>query len=443
MNVIPAPPPFSASPARFASPAPSPFTPSTSAPSPSAPSPSATSPEIALDRAVLAGCAHFPVRIRHGDGSWAELPRVADALGAEEFLLVSERGVPRAHIARVLRHLGAHAPTRLSWSAGGGVPEGVRVAPGSVVVALGGTRVIEAAADLAGRGHGDSGHGENGHRGRGGRPRLVLMPTTPRAMADTALSLVDADGRPRTAPVLVRAQLEFLRTLPSTKVRDGLAPLVRNVLAVRPGSYDSVAARLRPGGDHDPGVLASFLVLCAECRATAVCYDPFEQGPARALSYGRTVADALRAEAGGTLPAGAAAALGMLVAARVAVEAGLLDPAAERAHRDLIARWGAPLRLPVPLSAERVVERVIAGPGGGAMVLLDDLGRPHMGRDGMLTATGRPLLRAGLAAVAAAVPSAGHAEAARLSGVRAPAVPVGVPPTVMRHPARASGPGRP
>ncbi|UQI46385.1 hypothetical protein M1P56_19545 [Streptomyces sp. HU2014] len=392
MNVTPAPPLLSA--------------PATPPPAP-APSPSAASPEIALDRAVLAGCAHFPVQMRHGDGSWAELTRVAAALGAEEFPLVTERGVPRAHIARVLRHLGACAPTRLLWTTGGGVPEGTRVAPGAVVVALGGTRVIEAAADFAGRG--------------GGRSRLVLMPTTSRAMADTALSLVGADGRPRTAPVLVRAQLEFLRTLPAAEVRGGLAPLIRNVLAVRPGSYGSVASRLRPSGRYAPEVLASFLALCAECRATAVCYDPLEQGPARALSYGRTVADALRAEAGGALPAGDAAAPGMLVAARVAVEAGLLDPAAERAHRDLIARWGAPPRLPGPFPADRVVERVLAGAEGGAMVLLDDLGRPHMGRGGMLTAVGRPLLRTGLAAVAPAAPSAGRAEVARVSKVLASA----------------------
>lgn len=400
MNTTPAPPLLPAPPAP---------SPTLTAPSPVAP------PEIALDRAVLAGCAHFPVRIRHGEGSWAELARVADALGAEAFLLVTEGGVPRGHIARVLCHLGAHAPTRLVWTSGGAVSEGSPVAPGSVVVGLGGTAAIEAAAGLAGRGD-------------GGRPRLVLLPTTMRAMADTALSLVGSDGRPRTAPALVQAHLEFLRTLPPTKVRGGLAPLIRNVLAVRPASYDSVAARLRPSGRYAPEVLASFLALCADCRAAAVCYDPLEQGPAEALSYGRTVAGALRAEAAGALPAGDAAALGMLVAARVAVEAGLLDPAAERAHRDLIARWGAPLRLPVPLPVERVVERVLAGAGAGAMVLLDALGRPHTGRDGMLTATGRGLLCAGLAAVA---PFPG---AARTGVVRAPAAARPVP---------AAGPGHP
>ncbi|OKK03597.1 hypothetical protein AMK26_19240 [Streptomyces sp. CB03234] len=354
---------------------------------------------ISMDRAILAGNLHFPVLVRGGDATWPELTRIATDLAADAFWLVTDAGLPRGHTARVLSALGPAAPTRVLRAPAPDTAWDETPTPDTVVVALGGSTVIEAAARLA--------------AGTPDRPRLLLVPTTPRAMTDTALSL-EHPAAHGLAPTLVWAQLDLLRTLPPDELRTGLAALVRNVLAVSPSFYDTAAALLRPDvTGFDAPLMARVVALNADIRATLMYYDPSEQGPAMAFSYGRTVADALLSMGAG-LSEGDAAALGMLVAARVAVLLGLLDPAAERAHHELMARWGAPRKLPAPLTVDTVAavlrRGAATGPvpapyaGPARMVLLDGLGAPHVVRGRMLTEVDDDVLRPALDVIAPHTP---------------------------------------
>ncbi|RST19225.1 hypothetical protein E2C00_02835 [Streptomyces sp. WAC05374] len=358
-----------------------------------------TSPAIAMDRAILAGNLHFPVLIRTGDDAWQELTRIATGLAADAFWLVTDAGLPRAHTARVLSALGSAAPTRVLAASGTGTARHATPTPDTVIVALGGSRTIEAAARLA--------------AGPGTRPRLILVPTTPRAMTDTALTL-EHPAAHGLAPTLVWAQPDLLRTLPPDGLRTGLAALVRNVLAVSPSFYDTAAALLRPDvTGFDAGLMARVVALNADIRATLMSYDPSEQGPAMAFRYGRTVADALLSLDPRTSE-GDAAALGMLVAARIAVLLGLLDPAAERAHHELMERWGAPRELPAPLTTDALAAALRRGAPGGPvpvpnagparMVLLDGLGAPHVVRGRMLTEVDDDVLRPALGVIAPHTP---------------------------------------
>ncbi|MEU7281178.1 hypothetical protein AB0A69_20680 [Streptomyces sp. NPDC045431] len=329
-----------------------------------------TTSAASFDRAMLTGNVHYPVLVRSGDTGRDELTRRAAGLAPDAFWLVSRAGLPEAHTAWAERLLGPVAPVRRLTAPdtpdAPGSPDAswaVRPAPGSVVVALGGTGVLDAAARLAVRAA-DTARGDPTGRG----PRLILLPTTPRAMTDTAFTL-ERPGAPGTAPALVWAQLDLLTTLPPSALRSGLAALVRNVLAVSPAFYDSVGALLRPDlTGYDALPLARAVALSAEIRATLMCYDPREQGPATAFRYGRTVADALLSLRTG-LGHGDALALGMLAAARIAVLAGLLGPAAERAHHELLDRWGAPRELPAPLTAADVATALRRGPTAGPVPL--------------------------------------------------------------------------
>ncbi|MFI1172467.1 3-dehydroquinate synthase family protein [Streptomyces melanogenes] len=341
---------------------------------------------VALDRSIGSGLARFPLQIRAGAASWDELTGIARRLDAERFVVVSDPGVPAAHAHRVLHHLGAAAPADLAGASGTD-----DVPPEAVIVGLGGTSVLDAVAERA------------AHTRRG----PLLLPTTLPAVLDTALSLVGPGG-PRRLPVLVRAQLEFLDTLAPGAVRPGLYALVRNVLSVCPASYDQVCARLRPDGRYDRSALASFIALCADARAALTCYDPLEDGPAGVFRYGHAVADALRVLGVGALRYGDAVALGLLVAARCARGLGLLDADGEAAHRELLARWGAPAALPAPVTAQDVLEvlrraqKVADDPDSTVgMVLLDALGQPHVCGGHTVATVGRDALRAGLEAVAA------------------------------------------
>ncbi|WP_406346030.1 hypothetical protein [Streptomyces sp. NBC_00648] len=384
---------------------------------------------VALDRSIGSGLARFPLQVRAGPASWDELTGIARRLEADRFVVVCDHGVPAAHTHRVLHHLGAAAPTSLVWASGTDTVRTDDIPPDAVIVALGGTGVLDAVDRRA------------AHTRRG----PLLLPTTLPAALDTALSLVGPDG-PRRLPVLVRAQLEFLDTLAPGAVRPGLYALVRNVLSVCPASYDQVCARLRPDGRYDRSALASFIALCADARAALTCYDPLEDGPAGVFRYGHAVADALRVLGVGALRYGDAVAMGLLVAARCARHLGLLDAGGEAAHRELLARWGAPDVLPAPLTAQDVlgVLRRTATDSGrtdarGAqevtddpdstvgMVLLDTLGQPHVFGGHTVTAVGHDTLRVGLEAVAATaddmVPRPGDRDPAGTRSGPAPHVP--------------------
>ncbi|WP_372405467.1 hypothetical protein [Streptomyces luteireticuli] len=381
-------------------------------------------PPVTLDRRVTAGPVSFPVQIRAGEETWDELTRTVGALDAGRFLLVVGPGVPAVHTERVLRHLRRAAPARplsaedIHEDASDDVLEGVPD-DGALVVALGGTGVLDAARRLAARG------------GRG----PVLLPTTLPAMTDSALSLAGRAGRMLPAPLLVRAQLEFLSTLAPGALRPGLYALVRNVLAVCPGSYDQVCARLRPDGRYDRAAPAAFIALCVDARTALTCYDPCEDGPAAALRYGHAVADLLRPLGVGALRYGDAVALGLLVAARCARLLGLLDAQGEAAHRELLERWGAPTVLPSPVTADDVLR---VAPGGTAgLVLLDGLGQPHVAHGRAVTDVGTALLRAGLDAVAprAARDTAGTVRScARGTGTPSVVRDAAHPPSVRRSP---------
>lgn len=94
------------------------------------------------DRAMLAGNVHYPVLVRSGDDGRDELPRRAAGLAPDAFWLVTRAGLPAAHTAWAERLLGPAAPVRvLTAPDTPDTPWTVRPAPGSVVVALGGTGV--------------------------------------------------------------------------------------------------------------------------------------------------------------------------------------------------------------------------------------------------------------------------------------------------------------
>lgn len=333
---------------------------------------------VRIDRSVLCGPAHVPVQIRCGDGSADELPDVLRDLAPGRIALVTDPGLPRGHAAGVLRLLGAAAPSGVLWPEG----DGPLVVPdGAVAVALGGSRVIEAA--------------DRARYADGTRPALVRLPTTLRAMTDTALSPAGAGGRP-AAPALLRIQLEFLATVPPHRVPAGLGPLLRTVLAVVPASAARVASRLLPGGGYDPQTLASFVSLCLEARAALGSHDPLGRGPAAALRYGEPVARAVRGLAGPDLPYGDALALGLRTAAAVSRRRGLLGPADEAAHEDLLTRAGAARTLPAGIRPSELAAAVTGGRDEARMVLLRGLGDPYAHHGSLLAPVAADVLEAAL-----------------------------------------------
>ncbi|MEV0532508.1 hypothetical protein [Kitasatospora sp. NPDC050463] len=341
-----------------------------------------------FDRRIQAGPANVPLAVRRGEGSWAELAERTAAFEADRFLLVADGAAPADLLVRVRAMAAVYAPcTVLDLRSAPPsdrtpsdrtpperpTPGGRRSGGRTVVIALGGEQACAVAADLR-------------------------LPTTLAAAVGPALALrrppPDARALPaRTAPALVWVRSDLLADRPAPETRAGMIGVIRHVLAVCPAQYEALAGSLDPEARYGAGAIAAFLAVCADARAALVCFDPFETGPALALGYGRRLAVLVRSLAGRPLAPGDAEAVGLLLAARIAVRLGLLDAAGAWAHRELVARNGSVTGLPGAPDATAFADAVGTAPWPG-LLLLAGLGRPHCVRGRLLTPVDAALVRA-------------------------------------------------
>ncbi|MFJ9606883.1 2-deoxy-scyllo-inosose synthase [Kitasatospora sp. NPDC101176] len=376
-----------------------------------------TAPTAGLDREVRFGDVRYDFHVRHGRTAWLDLRTRFARLDADRFVVVADAGLPAHVVAETERQLSLLAPTVVLSAAADETEKSLTtldrlaeqalrsgITRRSVVVALGGGVVGNIAGLLAAlifRGI-----------------RLVHMPTTLLGMSDSVLSLKQAVnsrcGKNHLgtfhAPVLVWNHLDFLESLPAAETQSALCEMIKNVLAIVPERYDEVAALLRPDGRYSPDVITSFIDLCVDAKTSVMHDDPTEKHEALALEYGHTVGHAAELLTDGRLRHGFAIGVGMLAAARVSRELGLLDRADEAAHRRLLELNGAPTALPEGLETDALLGVVRLDnkrgylphrDGSCDLILLEGLGRPHRPGGAQITQVEEAVVRIGIDSVLA------------------------------------------
>ncbi|MFF2042636.1 hypothetical protein ACFVVX_19620 [Kitasatospora sp. NPDC058170] len=357
------------------------------------------SPSVGFERRIQAGASYLTLVVRSGEASWQELADHLAGFHADRFVIATDGAAPAAYLARVRALAATQAPTTVQDRR-----EPTRQTDGrTVVIAVGGEQAGCTAAQ-------------------------VRLPTTLAAACGPALSMRrPVPGHPE--PVLVWVRSDLLADRPAPETRAGMVTVIRHVLAVCPALYGSLANALRPEARYSERALAAFLAICADARATLVCFDPYETGPALALAYGRSLGDAVRrvgdASDGLALAPGDADGLGLLLAARIAVRLGLLDAADARAHCELLARNGSATALPAEWDTAALADALhtAAEPG---LLLLGGLGRPRCADGRLLTPVSDPVLRA----AAAEGPALASVARSRRPAVQPVPVSVSVPVTV-------------
>ncbi len=376
---------------------------------------------VAFDRRVRFGEVAYDFHVRAGSGAWRDLRTRLTALDADRFVVVADAGLPERLVTQAALTVAEAAPVRVLTVAADEPSKnlttldrlareaiGAGVTRRSVVVGLGGGVVGNVAGLLAAL----------LYRGI----RLVHLPTTLLGMSDSVLSLKQAVNSPLGKnhlgtfhpPAFVFNHLDFLDSLPADEIRSALCEMIKNVLGIVPHRYDEVAGLLRTDGRYTPEVLASFIDLCVDAKTSVMREDPHERGEALVLEYGHTFGHAAELLTGGRLRHGYAIGLGMLAAARVSRELGLLDHDAQAAHRRLLELNGAPTTLPPELDTEEVLGAmrldnkrgyVPGRTGSYDLILLAGLGRPHRPGGDHLTQVDEDTVRAGIAAVLATQPA--------------------------------------
>lgn len=243
----------------------------------------------------------------------------------------------------------------------------------SVVICIGGGAVL----DLVGYAAATT------HRGT----RLVRLPTTVLAQNDAGIGVKNGINKfgvknfvgTFQIPFAVINDFEFLGTLEPRDRRCGIAEAIKVALIRDAEFFAYMEARREELAAFDPEPTEFMIRRCAQLHLAQITGggDPFETGSARPLDYGHWSAHKLEAMSGYELRHGEAVAIGMMIDARYAVAAGLLEPGAELRIFDLLRGIGFGLW-------HRALEQT---DGSGRPRVLDGLEefREHLG--GNLTVT--------------------------------------------------------
>jgi 3-dehydroquinate synthase len=204
---------------------------------------------------------------------------------------------------------------------------------------------------------------------------FVQVPTTLLAQVDSAVGGKTAVNHPGGKnligafhqPVLVVIDTQTLRTLPPRELRAGLAEVIKYGLICDAELFGWLEAHLEGllAGDADP--LAHIIRRSCEIKAAVVGRDEREQGERALLNLGHTFGHAIESATAYTeYLHGEAVGAGLVMAAAMSRECGLLSAADSERVRRLIERTGLPTHIPAvtpaaALAHMRIDKKVLAG----------------------------------------------------------------------------------
>jgi 3-dehydroquinate synthase len=211
--------------------------------------------------------------------------------------------------------------------------------------------------------------------------RVVQVPTSLLGMVDAAIGgktgINTAAGKNLVGafhpPAAVLADTDALAGLPEAEFRSGLAEVVKCGFIADGTILDLLKAD--PSGRRATGDLVTRAV---QVKADAVGEDLYDVGRREFLNYGHTLAHAIERVEDFGWRHGEAVAVGLVFAAELAAQAGLLTRADVDRHRDLIAAMGLPTTYAGDWAQLRSVMRVDKKARGASLrfVVLDGLGNP-------------------------------------------------------------------
>ncbi|MBC8163274.1 MAG: 3-dehydroquinate synthase [Roseiflexaceae bacterium] len=194
---------------------------------------------------------------------------------------------------------------------------------------------------------------------------LVQLPTTLLAMVDSALggktgvnhplgkNLIGAFHQPR----LVLADVRTLATLPPRELRAGWAEVIKHGVIWDAGLFEELEGRQIA---CDDAAIGKLIRRAAAVKVAVVNIDEREQAERMLLNYGHTLGHAIEAAAGyGAVLHGEAVAIGMELAARIALGMGMFSQGELERQRSLLHKNGLSTAIPAGLADADLLERTL------------------------------------------------------------------------------------
>ena len=184
---------------------------------------------------------------------------------------------------------------------------------------------------------------------------FVQVPTTLLAQVDSSVGGKTAINHPLGKnmigafyqPALVVCDLDTLKTLPAREMSAGLAEVIKYGPIADMAFFDWIESNIEGLRAGDAGLLAYAVKHCCEIKARVVGEDEHDHGLRIILNFGHTFGHAIEAGMGyGAWLHGEAVGCGMVMAARLSQELGLVDAAFVQRLTTLIQRAGLPTVAP-------------------------------------------------------------------------------------------------
>lgn len=177
--------------------------------------------------------------------------------------------------------------------------------------------------------------------------KLIEVPTSLLAMIDASVGGKTGVDLPQgknlvgsfKQPSLVLIDPRVLSTLPDEEVGNGAAEAIKHGIIADPELF----ATLENGPvAFTTGLIARIL----KVKVRIVEQDPYERGQRETLNLGHTVAHAIEQVTEFTVPHGRAVAIGLVAAARIAVQLKLADHDLVKRIETALSAWGLPVTVP-------------------------------------------------------------------------------------------------
>ncbi|MCB2172479.1 3-dehydroquinate synthase [archaeon] len=233
--------------------------------------------------------------------------------------------------------------------------------------------------------------------------KIVQIPTTLLAMVDSSIGGKTAINHPRGKnlvgsfwqPSLVLIDPLFLETLPKREIRSGLAEVIKYGVINDPDLFKLLESK------NPESLMAEDMVeIVARCAATKARYVEQDEedrlGIRAALNYGHTVGHAVEKLTDHDVNHGEGVAVGMVVAALISLEHGLLREKEYQRIIKLIEDYGLPTKLPeIDFSeAVKVMHKDKKAESGNIVFVLPT----GIGKAPVLRQVGEPTIRKALEA---------------------------------------------
>jgi 3-dehydroquinate synthase len=223
--------------------------------------------------------------------------------------------------------------------------------------------------------------------------RFFQIPTTLLAQVDASIGgkvgvdLPDAKNAIGAfwPPLAVLSATDFLSTLPTSHIVNGLAEVLKHGLISDTRLLGLVARKREAILQKDPGALREVVSRAAAVKVKVVSQDPLESGPRAYLNFGHTFGHAIESASDYRIPHGAAVAIGIVAATRLSIASVGLEASSLELVTESLRAVGLPVRLPEKLDRRRLLAGLLRDKkkdrGKLRFILLERLGKPVLAEE--------------------------------------------------------------